>query len=53
MVDETTDAGTEEQCVLVIRWIEHDLEVHDDFIGLYATAITDALYLSIKMLFCA
>ena len=26
MVDETTDAGTEEQCVVVICWVVHEFE---------------------------
>ena len=42
MVDETTDAATEEQCVVVIRWVDDDLQAHEDFIGMYVTACTDA-----------
>ena len=42
MVDETTDAGTEEQCVVVIRWVDNGLQAHEDFIGMYVTASTDA-----------
>ena len=42
MVDETTDAATEEQCAVVIRWVDDDLQAHEDFIGMYVTACTDA-----------
>ena len=42
MVDETTDAGTEEQCVVVICWVDNGLQAHEDFIGMYVTASTDA-----------
>ena len=42
MVDETTDASVEEQCVVVIRWIDDGLEAHEDFVGMYVTASTDA-----------
>ena len=42
MVDETTDAGTEEQCVVVIRWVDNGLQSHEDFIGIYAI-IKDAI----------
>lgn len=39
MVDETTGAGTEEQCVVLIHWV---LEAHEDFTGMYVTVSTDA-----------
>ena len=42
MVDETTDAGTEGQCVVVTRWVDNGLQAHEDFIGMYVTASTDA-----------
>ena len=42
MVDETTDAGAEEQCVVVICWVDNGLQAHEDFIGMYVTASTDA-----------
>ena len=35
MVDETTDISNREQVVLVFRWVEDDLAVHEDFFGLY------------------
>ena len=37
MVDETTDISTTEQVVIVLRWVGTDLDVHEDFIGLYST----------------
>ena len=42
MVDETTDAGTEEQCVVVTCWVDNELQSHEDFNGMYVTASTDA-----------
>jgi hypothetical protein len=42
MVDETTDASTQEQVVVVLRWVDEDLEPHEDFIGLHIIASTDA-----------
>lgn len=42
MVDETTDASTQEQVVIVLRWVDEYLEPHEDFIGLHVTASTDA-----------
>ena len=35
MVDETTDISTTEQVVIVFRWVDNSLEVHEDFVGLY------------------
>ena len=35
MVDETTDVSTTEQVVIVFRWVDSSLEVHEDFVGLY------------------
>ena len=37
MIDETTDVSTAEQVVIVLRWVGSDLDVHEDFIGLYST----------------
>ena len=34
MVDETTDVSTTEQVVIVLRWVDQNLEVHEDFFGL-------------------
>ncbi|CAC5373377.1 unnamed protein product [Mytilus coruscus] len=35
MADETTDVSNMEQLVVCIRWIDEQLEVHEDFIVLY------------------
>ena len=35
MVDEATDCSNKEQAVLVLRWVDDTLTVHEDFIGLY------------------
>ena len=42
MVDETTDASTQEQVVIVLWWVDEYLEPHEDFVGLHITASTDA-----------
>ena len=42
MVDETTDASTQEQVVIVLRWVDDNLDPHEDFIGLHTTASTNA-----------
>ena len=34
MADETTDVSNQEQVVICIRWVDTDLEVHEDYIGL-------------------
>lgn len=35
MADETTDCTNKEQVVIVLRWVDEDLVVHEDFIGMY------------------
>ena len=37
MIDETTDLSNTEQVVLVFRWIDSELSVHEEFLGLYQT----------------
>ena len=37
MADESTDASNKEQVVVVIRWVDKSLDVHEDFIHLYNT----------------
>ena len=37
MIDETTDLSNTEQVVLVFRWVDDTLSVHEEFIGLYQT----------------
>ena len=34
MADEVTDAENHEQLVLCLRWVDDDLNPHEDFIGL-------------------
>ena len=45
MVDETTDASNKEQVVLCCRWVDGNLEAHEDFVGLYQTESREALVL--------
>lgn len=35
MVDETTDCSTKEQVVVCFHWVDDDLNVHEEFIGLH------------------
>ena len=37
MIDETTDESNKEQVVICFRWVDDELDVHEDFIGLYET----------------
>lgn len=53
MADETTDISNKEQVALVVRRVTDDLEVYEEFLGLYTVASTDAAMISavIKDLF--
>ena len=42
MIDEATDVSNSEQVVIVLRWVDDSLSVHEDFIGLYKTDSTTA-----------
>lgn len=42
MVDETMDTSTKEQCVFVVRWVDSNLEPHEEFIGFYTVPVTNA-----------
>ena len=42
MVDETTDVSNKEQLTLVIRRIDENLEVFEEFLGMYTLLRTDA-----------
>ncbi|XP_065195791.1 zinc finger MYM-type protein 1-like [Sycon ciliatum] len=42
MVDETTDSSTIEQMTAVFRWVDDQLEPHEEFIGMYALEKADA-----------
>ena len=35
MADEVTDASNNEQFVVCIRWIDQDLQAHEDFVGIH------------------
>eukprot|EP00731_Ephydatia_muelleri_P007654 Em0003g1902a len=45
MIDETTDESNKEQVVICFRWVDNELDVHEDFIGLYETESTDVIAL--------
>ena len=42
MADECTDISNKEQFTICIRWVDEDLEDHEDFIGLYEVPTIDA-----------
>lgn len=42
MVDETTDSSNREQVTLIARRVTEELEVHEEFLGLYHVASIDA-----------
>ena len=42
MVDETTDLSNTEQMVLYLRYVDNNLEVHEELIGLYSLESTSA-----------
>jgi hypothetical protein len=42
MADECTDVANKEQFTILIRWIDENLEDHEDFVGLYEMATIDA-----------
>jgi len=42
MVDETSDVSNTEQLVLCIRWVDDELNPHEEFIGLHSVLIANA-----------
>ena len=42
MCDETTDVKSVSEFVLCLRWVDDELEAHDEFIGLKNMPNTDA-----------
>ena len=36
MVDETIDSSNNEQLVLCHRWVDHNFEAHENFMGIHA-----------------
>ena len=45
MIDKTTDIANTEQVVVVFRWVNSELSVHEEFVGLYRTESLQALSL--------
>lgn len=45
MIDETTDITNEEQVTIVMRRIDDDFEVYEEFLGLYVVPSIDAAHL--------
>ena len=46
MLDETTDVSNKEQTAIVLRSVSEDLEVHEEFLGLYNVPCIDAVTLT-------
>ena len=46
MADETTDCSNREQVTIVVRHVAENLEVHEEFIGLFPVKSTDATTLT-------
>ena len=42
MADETADVSNNEQLVICIRWVDEDLEVHEEFVGAHPIENTKA-----------
>ena len=42
MMDETTDISNKEQVTFTIRWVSENLEVNEEFVGLYEVPAIDA-----------
>ena len=42
MADECVDVSNKEQLVICLRWVDHCLDVHEDFLGLYHIPDTSA-----------
>ena len=42
MADESADSSNQEQLVICFRWVDQELEVHEDFVGLYQIPDTSA-----------
>ena len=41
MVDETSDISNTEQLVLCLRWVDDELNAHEEFIGLHSLEVTN------------
>ena len=42
MADECTDTSNKEQFTICMRWVDHNLNDHEDFIGLYQVDSIDS-----------
>ena len=51
MADETADISNKEQLVICIRWVDDDLVIHEDFIGMHPLkdTTTDHIVFIIKV----
>ena len=45
MVEETIDITNKEQVAFCVRWVDHEFEVHEEFIGLHAIDSTDTSHI--------
>ena len=46
MADEATDAGNAKQLVIVFRWVDENLTVHEDFVGLHEIEVANADFIT-------
>ena len=49
MADNTTDCASKEQFVVCFRWVDSELEVHEEFVGLRDVKSTNAETLSAEL----
>lgn len=42
MTDETADISNEEQLVICLRWVDNELQAHENFVGLFLLETTKA-----------
>ena len=49
MADETTDVSNREQVTMIIRQVTEDLQVHEQFLGLFHVPSIDAAMLATMM----
>ena len=56
MADETADVSNHEQLVICIRWVDDDLVIHEDLIGMHPLKHTTSdhiiFIIKVKLLFC-
>ena len=49
MADESSDISNVQQFVICIRWVDNILEPHEEFIGLHAVKIANAMHFSLVL----